>query len=188
MVQLDLRVSSGTYVRAIADALGGHCRTLRRTEIGPFSVDEAGPRPVHSAADAGSAGRRAVTRRDRRARPEELEPTARVAALGSFDGVHLGHRRVLETAFDAGTPADGGHVRPAPSARARQPRRAAFHARAAARAARGRRRRRGARRRVHSGARGARAVGVLATSILAKDRRRGDRGRRELPLRPRRGR
>jgi tRNA pseudouridine55 synthase len=40
-VQLDLRVSSGTYVRAIADALGGHCRSLRRTEIGPFSVDEA---------------------------------------------------------------------------------------------------------------------------------------------------
>jgi tRNA U55 pseudouridine synthase TruB len=30
-------------VRAIADALGGHCRTLRRTEIGPFSVDEADP-------------------------------------------------------------------------------------------------------------------------------------------------
>ncbi len=42
-VQLDLRVSSGTYVRAIADVLGGHCRTLRRTEIGPFSVDEADP-------------------------------------------------------------------------------------------------------------------------------------------------
>jgi tRNA pseudouridine55 synthase len=40
-VRLDLRVSSGTYVRAIADALGGHCRTLRRTEIGPFSVEEA---------------------------------------------------------------------------------------------------------------------------------------------------
>ena len=42
-VRLDLRVSSGTYIRAIADALGGHCRTLRRTEIGPFSVDEADP-------------------------------------------------------------------------------------------------------------------------------------------------
>jgi tRNA pseudouridine55 synthase len=40
---LDLRVSSGTYVRAIATALGGHCRTLRRTEVGPFSVDEAHP-------------------------------------------------------------------------------------------------------------------------------------------------
>jgi tRNA pseudouridine55 synthase len=38
---LDLRVGSGTYVRAIADALGGHCRTLRRTEVGPFSVADA---------------------------------------------------------------------------------------------------------------------------------------------------
>ncbi len=38
---LDLRVSSGTYVRSIADALGGHCISLRRTEVGPFSVDEA---------------------------------------------------------------------------------------------------------------------------------------------------
>ena len=38
---LDLRVSSGTYVRSIADALGGHCVTLRRTEVGPFSVEEA---------------------------------------------------------------------------------------------------------------------------------------------------
>ena len=37
----NLRVSSGTYVRAIAEALGGHCRTLRRTEVGPFSVADA---------------------------------------------------------------------------------------------------------------------------------------------------
>jgi len=42
-VELDLRVSSGTYIRAIADALGGHCRTLRRVEVGPFSVEEADP-------------------------------------------------------------------------------------------------------------------------------------------------
>jgi tRNA pseudouridine55 synthase len=42
-VRLDLRVSSGTYIRAIADTLGGHCRSLRRTEVGPFSVDEADP-------------------------------------------------------------------------------------------------------------------------------------------------
>lgn len=41
VARLDLRVSSGTYVRAIADVLGGHCRTLRRLEVGPFSVDEA---------------------------------------------------------------------------------------------------------------------------------------------------
>src|SRR5207244_12887781 len=39
--RLELHVSSGTYVRAIADALGGHCRTLRRTEVGPFSVEDA---------------------------------------------------------------------------------------------------------------------------------------------------
>jgi tRNA pseudouridine55 synthase len=40
-VTLDLRVGSGTYVRAIAEALGGHCRTLRRTEVGPFAVVDA---------------------------------------------------------------------------------------------------------------------------------------------------
>ena len=41
VVTLDLRVSSGTYIRAIADAAGGHCRTLRRTEVGPFEVSDA---------------------------------------------------------------------------------------------------------------------------------------------------
>jgi tRNA pseudouridine55 synthase len=43
LARLNLLVSSGTYVRAIAEVLGGHCVTLRRTEIGPFSVDEADP-------------------------------------------------------------------------------------------------------------------------------------------------
>jgi tRNA pseudouridine55 synthase len=43
VARLELHVSSGTYVRAIAEALGGHCVELRRTEIGPFSVDEADP-------------------------------------------------------------------------------------------------------------------------------------------------
>ena len=43
MVTLDLRVSSGTYVRAIAQALGGHCTTLRRTEVGPFTIADARP-------------------------------------------------------------------------------------------------------------------------------------------------
>ena len=40
-VRLELSVSSGTYVRAIAQALGGHCTSLRRTAVGPFGVDEA---------------------------------------------------------------------------------------------------------------------------------------------------
>jgi tRNA pseudouridine55 synthase len=41
LVSLDLRVSSGTYIRAIADHLGGHCRTIRRTRVGPFRVEDA---------------------------------------------------------------------------------------------------------------------------------------------------
>jgi tRNA pseudouridine55 synthase len=40
---LALHVSSGTYVRAIAQALGGHSLSLRRTAIGPFEIAEAAP-------------------------------------------------------------------------------------------------------------------------------------------------
>jgi tRNA pseudouridine55 synthase len=40
-VRLELHVSSGTYVRSIAQALGGHCTSLRRTAVGPFAVEEA---------------------------------------------------------------------------------------------------------------------------------------------------
>jgi tRNA pseudouridine55 synthase len=40
-VTLNLHVSSGTYVRSLAIALGGHCVTLRRITVGPFSVDDA---------------------------------------------------------------------------------------------------------------------------------------------------
>jgi len=43
VARLDLRVSSGTYIRSIAAALGGHCATLRRTEVGPFRAEEADP-------------------------------------------------------------------------------------------------------------------------------------------------
>ncbi len=41
LLELDLTVSSGTYIRAIADHLGGHCRTIRRTAVGPFHVEDA---------------------------------------------------------------------------------------------------------------------------------------------------
>jgi tRNA pseudouridine55 synthase len=40
-VTLDTHVSSGTYIRSLAIALGGHCTTLRRTAVGPFSVADA---------------------------------------------------------------------------------------------------------------------------------------------------
>jgi len=52
VARLELLVSSGTYIRAIADALGGHCRFLRRTEIGPFSVAEADPERIIPPEDA----------------------------------------------------------------------------------------------------------------------------------------
>jgi tRNA pseudouridine55 synthase len=52
IAKLDLRVSSGTYVRSIAAALGGHCATLRRTEVGPFRVEEADPARLIPAEDA----------------------------------------------------------------------------------------------------------------------------------------
>lgn len=52
VARLELHVSSGTYIRAIADALGGHCRSLRRTEIGPFSLAEADPELIIPPEDA----------------------------------------------------------------------------------------------------------------------------------------
>ncbi len=52
VARLELHVSSGTYVRAIAEALGGHCVALRRTEIGPFRVDEADPERIIEPEDA----------------------------------------------------------------------------------------------------------------------------------------
>jgi tRNA pseudouridine55 synthase len=48
VARIELLVSSGSYVRSIADALGGHCVALRRTEVGPFSVDEADPARILS--------------------------------------------------------------------------------------------------------------------------------------------
>jgi hypothetical protein len=65
-------------VRAIAEALGGHCRTLRRLEVGPFSVEDADEERVIP-----------PTRRWRCCR----EPPERAIAIGTFDGVHLGTGR-----------------------------------------------------------------------------------------------
>ena len=41
-----MTLSSGGYVRAVAEALGGHCATLRRTNVGPFDVAEADPKQI----------------------------------------------------------------------------------------------------------------------------------------------
>ncbi len=138
VARLDLRVGSGTYIRSIADALGGHCLTLRRLEVGPFSVDDADDERILPAADAlpflpvgrgrrgrgggdplgAAAGRGRHPHRLRRragggrqgrdagvrvARSvSELERTPRAVALGTFDGVHRGHRQVIAEAVAGG--------------------------------------------------------------------------------------
>ncbi|MGZ4385911.1 MAG: tRNA pseudouridine(55) synthase TruB [Gaiellaceae bacterium] len=52
IAELELHVSSGTYVRAIADALGGHCLALRRLSVGPFDVGAADERRILPPADS----------------------------------------------------------------------------------------------------------------------------------------
>ncbi|HEV8602110.1 MAG TPA: tRNA pseudouridine(55) synthase TruB [Gaiellaceae bacterium] len=46
IARLHVHVSKGGYVRAIAEALGGHCVTLRRTRVGPFRVEDADPERI----------------------------------------------------------------------------------------------------------------------------------------------
>jgi tRNA pseudouridine55 synthase len=52
VARLAMRLSSGGYVRAVAEALGGHCVTLRRTHVGPFDVADADPDRIIAPADA----------------------------------------------------------------------------------------------------------------------------------------
>ena len=52
LAKLELEVSSGGYVRAVAEALGGHCVSLRRTQVGPFSLDDADPEHIIPPEDA----------------------------------------------------------------------------------------------------------------------------------------
>jgi tRNA pseudouridine55 synthase len=85
VVSLSLHVSSGTYVRSLAQALGGHCTTLRRTAVGPFSVDEADRDP----GDAGLLEVDAVLARLPADALERVTPSVRagvLAAAGSGAG------------------------------------------------------------------------------------------------------
>jgi tRNA pseudouridine55 synthase len=43
----EVECSSGTYVRTLIETLGdAYCETLRRTAIGPFSIEDAGDEPL----------------------------------------------------------------------------------------------------------------------------------------------
>ncbi|MEK6274020.1 MAG: tRNA pseudouridine(55) synthase TruB [Actinomycetota bacterium] len=46
VARLAVHISSGGYVRALAEALGGHCVSLRRTHVGPFDVEDADPERI----------------------------------------------------------------------------------------------------------------------------------------------
>jgi tRNA pseudouridine55 synthase len=52
VASLAMRLSSGGYVRAVAEALGGHCVSLRRTHVGPFDVADADPDRIVPADEA----------------------------------------------------------------------------------------------------------------------------------------
>ena len=180
---LDLLVSSGTYMRSIADALGGHCATLRRTEVGPFRVEEADAERVIAIEEA--LARIGVGGGAREDRPHA--GAARASAARGRDR-HVRRRAPRSSRRPAGgrrhrSRPDGDHVRSAPAHRARQPGRADHDARAAPRAAR---RMPGVETTivavVHAGADAARAGGVRR-ELPARDRSRGRRRRRRLPVR-----
>jgi tRNA pseudouridine55 synthase len=52
VARLAMRLSSGGYVRAVAEVLGGHCVTLRRTHVGPFELADADPELIIAPDDA----------------------------------------------------------------------------------------------------------------------------------------
>ncbi len=93
---LDASVSSGTYIRSIADALGGHCASLRRTEVGPFNVAEADADRVLLLEDAlgrigmtlaeADADRRARADADRRRSATAISAAGRMAEASQADG------------------------------------------------------------------------------------------------------
>ncbi len=52
VARLGVHISSGGYVRSLAEALGGHCVSLRRTHVGPFDVADADPERIVPPAEA----------------------------------------------------------------------------------------------------------------------------------------
>jgi tRNA pseudouridine55 synthase len=86
-VRLSMHVSSGTYVRAIAAALGGHCVSLRRTAVGPFTVEEADPeRLLPVSATLARLPDEAVRRVPASALAAVLELEEPAAAAGTAEG------------------------------------------------------------------------------------------------------
>ena len=189
-------------MRSIAEALGGHCRTLRRTAVGPFRVEEADTDRLLPVAEASAAPADAVervpeairaacsssSRAGRCAVKVARSPASSSAATGDRDrDVRRRPPRppVGDRHRDRGGPAaDGRHLPSAPARGARQPGLAARDARAPPRAA-GRRGRGGRRSWSSSRPRSRPRAGAVRRVVPRRDRSRGRRRGRGLPLRPR---
>ena len=87
MLAIDVECSGGTYVRTLAADLGrllgggAHLRHLRRTAVGPFTIDEAAPpdecallRPPEAVRGDGARRRRRGNRRPDRRRAGAATP------------------------------------------------------------------------------------------------------------------
>ena len=98
VARLGVHISSGGYVRALAEALGGHCVSLRRTHVGPFDVGRRRSRADRPARRSSRHPRAMKVAHS----PRELGGGPRAVALGTLDGVHLGHRRMIEAALESG--------------------------------------------------------------------------------------
>ncbi len=103
-----IECGSGTYVRSlIADLHDAYCLELRRTAIGPFTVDGASRAAAGrrlGAADTDLRRGRALARAGASIGLPIVQITplgdakpqpGRSVAVGTFDGVHLGHREVI---------------------------------------------------------------------------------------------
>ena len=108
-------------------------------------------------------------------RPEELEPARRAVAIGTFDGVHRGHRRVIEAAEAAHLRSTVVTFDPHPRTLLGGAGRAADDARAAAGAARGGGRRGRARAPLRRGAARARRRRRSRRRCCARSARRSSR-------------
>ena len=96
----EIECSAGTYIRTLIETLDdAYCAELRRTAIGPFRVEDAGRElSVKRVAELVPEVEVALAMSIRVTSLPDAEPRPRQVAIGTFDGVHLGHQAVIDEA------------------------------------------------------------------------------------------